>query len=428
MSENIEKSKKPKEPWFVIGKKLNKRRSALLTCFSFLLPFLLWCLVSYTPFIWHPDVKLDLGGEFGSTVYTAGDHVSKDYLPDLVQVTQEENSKILEDRTTGNISGSKRSNLKKLRLLSPLLVKNNILSEDQYDDDQEIYMAWGKVANEPSLLKIRPLSEGNLTIVQNGWNILSKYSPTYDKANFPSQPLLKLLPQGVRANPIFLPAPHEVIQTGIRDWKAEPPEGKPSMSNRFTTSILTVLYGFLAAAAIAIPLGIIGGTYDFFAKILEPFWDFFRYMPAPAFGTLLVAILGVHQQPKVALIFIGTFPHLLLMLTKTVRIVDLPLLEAAQTLGAKGPTLLGRVVVPASLPNIYNDLRIALGWAWTWLVISELIGVKAGLTEVIDTQGVRRNFDRVYPVIILIGIVGFLTDQFLAYLKTKLFPWQTQEN
>ncbi|MFC5049305.1 ABC transporter permease [Rubritalea spongiae] len=415
------------EAWFRIAKPLNKRRAASLSALSFILPLLIWCIVSYTPFIWHPDVKLDLGGVFGSTVYTAGDHVRKDYLPDLVAITKEQNQLILDERAAGETGGSKRENLKIVRRLSDILVKNGLISDEQSDSDDLIYEAWGKVAADPSILGKRPLTQENIEIIKQNWAILSSYSPTYEKSKFPKQPLLNLLPQGRPANPVFLPAPHEVLETGIRDWEAEPTGDKPSMFDRYLTSLQTVLLGFLMAALIAIPLGVIAGTYDVFAKLFEPFWDFFRYMPAPAFGTLLVAILGAHQSPKVALIFIGTFPHLLLMLTKTVRMVDLPLLEAAQTLGAKNKGLLTRVVVPASLPSIYNDLRIALGWAWTWLVIAELIGVKTGLTEVIDTQGVRRNFDRVYPVIILIGITGFITDQILAYLKTKLFPWQSNE-
>jgi NitT/TauT family transport system permease protein len=103
--------------------------------------------------------------------------------------------------------------------------------------------------------------------------------------------------------------------------------------------------------------------------------------------------------------------------------LDPSLLEAAQTLGAKPRQMVTRVVIPGILPNLYNDLRILLGWAWTWLVIAELIGVKSGLTEFIETQGRFRNFDRVYPVIILIGVTGFVMDQFLSWLHGLLFPW-----
>ena len=99
------------------------------------------------------------------------------------------------------------------------------------------------------------------------------------------------------------------------------------------------------------------------------------------------------------------------------------LLEAAQTLGANRRQLLGRIILPGVLPKLYNDLRILLGWAWTWLVIAELIGEKTGLTGFIDTQGTRYNFDRVFPIIILIGLTGFFTDRLLFGLRNLLFPW-----
>src|SRR5690606_40698634 len=151
-------------------------------------------------------------------------------------------------------------------------------------------------------------------------------------------------------------------------------------------------------------------------------------MPAPTFSTLLVAILAANDAPKVALIFIGTFFQLVLVVANTTRQLDTSLLEAAQTLGARGRHLLLRVVVPGILPRLYNDLRILLGWAWTWLVIAELIGVKSGLTEFIETQGRFRNFDRVFPVIIVIGLMGFFTDQVLSWLHGIFFPWTGRSN
>ena len=86
----------------------------------------------------------------------------------------------------------------------------------------------------------------------------------------------------------------------------------------------------------------------------------------------------------------------------------------------------GKSRIPGILPNLYNDLRILLGWAWTWLIIAELLGVKAGLTEIIDTQGRRFHFDHVYPIILLIGLTGFLTDQFLAWFRGVIFPYTEQ--
>jgi len=195
------------------------------------------------------------------------------------------------------------------------------------------------------------------------------------------------------------------------------------MGERYRSSLGVIFRGFLWACIVALPIGVLCGTFDVFAKVFEPFTDFFRYMPAPTFSTLLVAIHAADGAPKIALVFIGTVPHMILMVSKTTRLLDPAMLEAAQTLGANRGQLLGKVVLPGILPNLYNDLRILLGWAWTWLVIAELIGVKSGLTEFIETQGRYRNFDRVFPVIILIGLTGFFTDQFLAWMRGVLFPW-----
>ena len=198
------------------------------------------------------------------------------------------------------------------------------------------------------------------------------------------------------------------------------------MWQRVGHSIRIVFGGFLLATLVGVPIGILCGTYPVFSKVVEPFTDFFRYLPAPTFSTLLVAIFLANDAPKIALVFVGTIFQLVLVVANTTRRLDLPLLEAAQTLGAKQAQLLTRVVIPGILPNLYDDLRILLGWAWTWLVIAELVGVKSGLTEFIETQGRWRNFDSVYPVIILIGLIGFFTDQILSALSRIFFPWTSE--
>jgi NitT/TauT family transport system permease protein len=267
------------------------------------------------------------------------------------------------------------------------------------------------------------LSEENLDVLRRNWALLSSLSPDFSFRTLPDEPLLKLVPQGKPANPVYLPAPDEVIRAGIRDFSAEVPAGELAMGDRYRKSLGVIFMGFLWASVVGIPLGVLCGVFDFFAKLFEPFVDFFRYMPAPTFSTLLVAVLLAGDAPKVALVFIGTVFQMILVVSKTTRLLDSSLLEAAQTLGAKPRQMITKVVIPGILPNLYNDLRILLGWAWTWLVIAELIGVKSGLTEFIETQGRFRNFDRVYPVIILIGVTGFVTDQILSWLHGLLFPW-----
>ena len=233
------------------------------------------------------------------------------------------------------------------------------------------------------------------------------------------------LPQGVRANPIYLPAPHEVVTALYTSFTTEPKrKSEKWLHESLWSSIQVIFWGFLLSSIIGVPLGIMAGVYDFFSRLFEPFIEFFRYLPAPAFGALAVAILGIYQAPKIAIIFIGTFFQQVLVIANTTRKLDASLIEAAQTLGAKNTSLLFKVVVPGVLPDLYRDMRILLGWAWTYLIVSELVGSSSGITWFITQQARYKNFENVFAAIIIIGIIGLTIDLLLAALGRKLFPWQ----
>jgi len=230
--------------------------------------------------------------------------------------------------------------------------------------------------------------------------------------------------RGEPANPVFLPAPHEVARAVFTGFTTRPPRPEePWLHQALWHSITVIFWGFFISSIVGVPLGVLCGALPAVARLNEPFVEFFRYLPAPAFGALAVAVLGIHDPPKVAIIFIGTFFQQILVIANTTRRVDPALLEAAQTLGASRRQLLFRVVVPGVITDIYTDMRILLGWAWTYLIIAELIGVSSGITYFINQQAKYRNYDKVFACIILIGLIGLFSDMFLAALGRRLFPW-----
>ena len=232
-------------------------------------------------------------------------------------------------------------------------------------------------------------------------------------------------PQGYLVNPVYLPAPHKVACAFYTAFKTPPRlQDEPWLHQSLGHSIRTIFLGFIISSIFGVPLGILCGTYRFFAKLQEPFVEFFRYLPAPAFAALCVAILGIQDAPKIAVIFIGTFFQQVLVIANSVRKVDPALVEAAQTLGASKWRLVSRVVIPASITDIYTDLRILLGWAWTYLIVAEVVGTMSGITLFINQQARYRNFDNVYAAIAMIGIIGLSCDMLLAWLGTVLFPWK----
>ena len=318
---------------------------------------------------------------------------------------------------------TRRSNIKILRQLAPAGAVTSGVRNDTLDD-AALYRLWQDLATGAARDSSIKLTDENREIVKANWAMLSEVvGSEYDSKLMPKEPLLKLIPQGVPSNPVYLPAPHEVIVSGWNDFTSKPSNGMPTMWERYRHSISIIFWGFIFSCLVGIPLGVLCGTFDFFSKLYEPFIDFFRYMPAPTFAVIFVAFLGTADAPKITLVFVGTFLQMVLVIANTTRLLERPLLEAAQTLGAARQQLLRKVIVPGILPSIYNDMRILLGWAWTWLVIAELIGEKTGLTGFISTQGTRYNFDRVFPIIILIGLTGFFTDQLLNWLRSLLFPW-----
>ncbi len=232
--------------------------------------------------------------------------------------------------------------------------------------------------------------------------------------------------QGRPANPVFLPAPHEVGRALVTGFTTPPRRsGDPWLHESLLHSISIIAWGFGLSSLIGVPLGILCGAFPTFSRLHEPFVEFFRYLPAPVFGALAVAMLGINDAPKIAIIFIGTFFQQVLIIANTTRRVEPGLVEAAKTLGAKRFQIVQRVIIPASSPAIYNDLRILLGWAWTYLIVAELIGRSSGITFFINQQARYRNYDNVFAAIIIIGIIGLSTDIFLSWLGRRLFPWTT---
>jgi NitT/TauT family transport system permease protein len=312
--------------WLAIREPLTQRRATALKVGSFLLPLLIWCIVSYVPFVWHPMVKITDAGD--SDVFVVGQRFTREFFAS-------ENARLIKEH---------------------------------------------------------------------------------------SQP-----GTGFRANPVFLPAPHEVFKAFFTAFVTPPySKGDPWLHQTLWHSIQIIFWGFVTSAIVGVPLGVLCGTFDFFAKLTEPFIDFIRYMPAPAFGALCIALLGIADAPKIAIIWIGTFFQMVLVVANTTRLLDIGLLEAAQTLGASRPKLLTRVILPGILPNLYNDMRILIGWAWTYLIVAELIGESSGISWFINQQGKHFRFDNVFAGIIMIGIIGLACDQFLAAFGRYLFPYLPQ--
>jgi NitT/TauT family transport system permease protein len=188
-------------------------------------------------------------------------------------------------------------------------------------------------------------------------------------------------------------------------------------------TIWRVLGGFILAALVAVPIGILMGAYKPIEAFLEPFVSFARYLPASAFIPLLILWAGIGELQKLLVIFIGSVVQVVLREAITVASVRRDLVEAALTLGARDRGILGRVLIPASAPDIAEILRLVLGWAWTYVIVAELIGSSSGIGHmIIDSQALLATGQIIFGIIV-IGVIGLVSDFLFKAANRRLFPW-----
>ncbi len=188
-------------------------------------------------------------------------------------------------------------------------------------------------------------------------------------------------------------------------------------------TVWRVLGGFVIAAALALPLGVLMGAYKPVEAFFEPFVSFARYLPASAFIPLLMLWVGIGEAQKLAVIFIGSFFQLTLMIAVTVGNTRRDLVEAAYTLGVSDAGLLKRVLLPGAAPEIAEILRMVLGWAWTYVIVAELIGASSGIGHMITDSQALLATDQIIFGIIVIGLIGLVSDYAFKAANRALFPW-----
>jgi len=189
-------------------------------------------------------------------------------------------------------------------------------------------------------------------------------------------------------------------------------------------TIWRVLGGFVLAAAIGVPLGILMGAYKPIEAFFEPFVSFARYLPASAFIPLLILWAGIGEAQKLMVIFIGSFFQIVLMVAMIVGATRRDLVEAAYTLGASATGIVRRVLLPSSAPDIAEALRLVLGWAWTYVIVAELIGASSGIGHMITDSQALLDTGQIIFGIVVIGVIGLVSDYLFKMLNQRLFPWQ----
>lgn len=226
----------------------------------------------------------------------------------------------------------------------------------------------------------------------------------------------ELLSRSGLIDTLFLPTPAAVIEQAWA-W------AHSSLAQDTWASIFRVTSGFVLAACLGVPLGVFIGSFKAVEGFFQPINDFVRYMPAAAFIPLMILWVGIGEGSKIAIIFIGVFFQIIVMVADVVRQVPGSWLEASYTLGATRGEALRLVIWRGSLPSLINILRVNMGWAWTYLVVAEMVAANKGLGYSILQAQRFMNTSTIFAGILIIGVIGLLFDLFFRQLHRRLFPW-----
>lgn len=217
--------------------------------------------------------------------------------------------------------------------------------------------------------------------------------------------------------PIFLPPPRDVWQ----ELMAQIQSGALWLDVR--ASVYRISVGWILSTLLALPIGVLMGNFRFFEGLFEPFIDFVRYMPAVAFVPLTILWAGVDDGQKFIILFIGTFFQQVLMVMDNVKTVPYEMIQVSYTFGLSKWEVLGKVILPAAMPGIWDTLRITLGWAWTYLVVAELVAANVGLGYRIMRAQRFLQTDTIILGILIIGLLGLITDYAFKFAYRALFRW-----
>jgi NitT/TauT family transport system permease protein len=217
--------------------------------------------------------------------------------------------------------------------------------------------------------------------------------------------------------PLFLPTPDRVLRDLYNFFVHE------NFIVDVGHSTFRILMGFLIACGLAIPLGVLSGTYKFVHAMADKMINFFRYLPVAALIPLFILWLGIDDAEKIAVVAVGVFYLTALMATDTVAGVPKELLDIAYTLGATRREILFKVIIPACLPGLIENMSISMGAAWTYLVVAELIAANSGIGfQIIDSM--RGLFvGKIFACLLVIGFLGVFFASIFRLINRVFFPW-----
>jgi NitT/TauT family transport system permease protein len=223
---------------------------------------------------------------------------------------------------------------------------------------------------------------------------------------------------GGLAPPDFLPSPTEVVRGTLQLFLEH------DLANAILVSTRRIAIAFALASAVALPLGVLMGSFESVNRVFEPVMAPLRYMPISAFIPLLILWFGIYEKQKIAFLFLGVFVYLLPVVVAAIRSVPEELVQTALTLGASKAQVIRTVLVPAALPEICESFRVMNAISWTYVILAEAVNPEHGLGYMVELARTHQKASWSFAGLIVIGGIGLLTDFAIRVAWNVLFSWK----
>jgi NitT/TauT family transport system permease protein len=216
----------------------------------------------------------------------------------------------------------------------------------------------------------------------------------------------------------FLPPPGEVVRSLLYLFFEQ------DLLSAVWVSLKRILIAFGLSVAVALPLGILMGSFEAVNRFFDPIVAPMRYLPITAFIPLLILWFGIEESQKVAFLFLGTFVFLLPVVVDAIRVVPDELVQTSFTLGANRWQVIRTVLIPAALPQIFDSFRVMNAIAWTYIILAEIVNPQNGIGYILRLAEQHFKPAWSFAGILVVGVIGILTDLLIRGINRLLFRWR----
>lgn len=221
-------------------------------------------------------------------------------------------------------------------------------------------------------------------------------------------------------DPLKLPPPSEVLRALVHLLFTD-------LGPELGVSALRVSIAFVLCIAVSLPLGVLMGSFEAVNRWVDPVISPLRFTPMNAFVPIFIMWFGIDETEKIAFLFFATVVFLLPVVVDAIRAVPEELVQTAQTLGASRWQLVRTVLVPAALPQIFDNFRVMNGIAWGYILLAEMVNSRRGIGHLFDAAWRANRSDEILALILVVGVVGLVSDLAIRTANSLLFRWRESD-